>query len=157
MKRILISTLGLCLAATTTFADGHASGDAEAGAAVFNQCKACHSIVDDEENVILRGGVNGPNLYGIYTRQAGTYPDFRYGDALVEAGEMGLEWNEADFLAYTADPRSFLREYTDDRRARTNMAFRLRSEEDSANVWAYLVSVGPEVVAEDGEEEAESN
>jgi len=160
MKSIWVSTFGLCLAAGAAFADGHASGDAEAGEAVFNQCKACHSIVDEEENVILRGGATGPNLYGIFGRQAGTYADFRYGDSLVEAGENGLEWNEEDFLVYAENPRDFLREYNDDRRARSNMAFRLRSEEDAANVWAYLVSVGPEIVAEDGEEaeeEAESN
>jgi len=143
MKNMLVSGFGLFLLAAPAFADGHATGDAEAGAAVFNQCKACHSIVDDEDNVILRGGKNGPNLYGVYTRVAGTLEDFKYGDSLVEAGEAGLAWNEADFVAYVEDPREFLRAYNDDRRARSNMSFKLRKEEDRLNVWAYLVSVGP--------------
>lgn len=144
MKNMLVSSLSLCLLAAPAFADGHATGDAEAGAAVFNQCKACHSIIDDEDNVILRGGKNGPNLYGVYTRTAGTQPDFaKYGDSLIATGEAGLDWNEEDFVAYVEDPRGFLREYLDDRRARSNMAFKLRKEEDRRNVWAYLVSVGP--------------
>lgn len=144
MKNMLVSSLSLCLLAAPSFADGHATGDAEAGAAVFNQCKACHSIVDDEDNIILRGGKNGPNLYGVYTRTAGTQPDFtKYGDYLIATGEAGLAWNEEDFVAYVEDPRAFLREYLDDRRARTNMAFKLRKEDDRRDVWAYLVSVGP--------------
>ena len=144
MKNMLVSSLSLCLLAAPAFADGHATGDAEAGAAVFNQCKACHSIVDDEDNVILRGGKNGPNLYGVYTRTAGTQPDFtKYGDSLIATGEAGLACNEEDFVAYVEDPRAFLREYLDDRRARSNMAFKLRKEDDRRDVWAYLVSVGP--------------
>ena len=145
MNKLLVSTLGLCLMAAPALADGHATGDAAEGEKVFNQCKACHSIVDAEDNIILRGGRNGPNLYGVYTRVAGSLEDFKYGDSLVEAGEAGLAWNEADFTAYVADPRACLREYNDDNRARSNMSFKLRKEEDATNVWAYLVSVGPEV------------
>jgi len=151
MKNLLSATFGLCLAATPLFADGHATGDAEAGEKVFNQCKACHSIVADDDTVILKGGRNGPNLYGIYTRQAGTFPDFRYGDSIVEAGEGGLFWEEEQFVAYAQDPQGFLRETLDNRRARSNMSFKLRKEEDAVDVWAYLVSVGPEIAA------AESN
>ncbi|MDA8585524.1 cytochrome C [Rhodobacteraceae bacterium] len=147
MKKLLNTTFGLCLLSAPVLADGHATGDAVAGEAVFNQCKACHSIVDADDNVILRGGKNGPNLYGVYTRVAGTVDGFRYGDSLVEAGEAGLAWKEADFVAYVEDPRKFLRTYNDDSRARSNMSFKLRAEEDRLNVWAYLVSVGPEVKA----------
>ena len=143
MKKILVTVLGLGLSAAPAFADGHATGDAAAGEAAFGQCKACHSIVDADDNIILRGGKNGPNLYGVYTRVAGSLEDFRYGDSLVEAGEAGLAWNEADFATYVADPRQFLRDYIEDRRARSNMSFKLRSEEDALNIWAYLVSVGP--------------
>lgn len=148
MKTLTGLILGAGLVAGPLFADGHATGDAAAGEAVFNQCKACHSITDADGENIVRGGRNGPNLYGVFNRQAGTLDGFRYGDSIVEAGEMGLVWNEEDFVAYTTDPQDFLRTYLDNRRARSNMAFKLRDEEDRANVWAYLVSVGPEVEAE---------
>lgn len=149
MRNVIATTFGLCLAAAPVFADGHATGDAAAGERVFKQCKACHEIVDAEGNDIVKGGKTGPNLYGIYTRVAGTQADFtKYGDDLVAAGAAGLAWDEEQFVAYVEDPRAFLRETLDDRRAKSKMAFKLRKEDDRADVWAYLVSVGPEIEAE---------
>lgn len=146
MKRLAITALGLAMLGAHAFAAEHASGDADAGETVFNKCKACHSVIDDEGEVVVRGGRNGPNLYGVYQRVAGT-ADFRYGDSIVEAGEQGLEWDEEHFLQYVADPQDFLEEYLDNSRARSNMSFKLRDEEEAKNVWAYLVSVGPEEAA----------
>ena len=149
MKLFQTAAVGFALMAAPAFADGHATGDAAAGEGVFSKCKACHSIVDAEGEVIVKGGRNGPNLYGLYQRQAGTEEEFgrKYGDSLVEAGEAGLVWDEANFVAYVADPRAFLRETLDDKRARSKMSFKLGDEQDAKDVWAYLVSVGPEVEA----------
>jgi cytochrome c len=144
MKLFTATALGLALLGAPAFADGHASGDAAAGEAVFNKCKACHSVMDAEGEAIVKGGKTGPNLYGVYTRVAGT-TDFKYGKSIVEAGEKGLAWDEEHFVTYVADPKKFLAEYNDDKRARSNMAFKLKDEEDAKNVWAYLVSVGPAV------------
>ncbi|MGB3247172.1 MAG: c-type cytochrome [Sulfitobacter sp.] len=148
MKLLKTLAFGFGIFAAPVLADGHASGDAEAGEKVFKKCKACHSIIADDETVIEKGGVIGPNLYGIYTRQAGSLEGFKYGDSIAEAGEAGLEWNEADFLVYVSDPKKFLASYLDNNRAKSKMAFKLKDDEDAANVWAYLVSVGPEVEAE---------
>jgi cytochrome c len=141
-----MATLAAGLMTTAAFADGHATGDAEAGEKVFSKCKACHSIVSADGEAIQKGGRNGPNLYGILGRVAGTDEEFgnKYGDDLVAVGAAGLEWNEADFVSYVADPRDFLREKLDDSKARSKMTFKLGDAEDAANVWAYLVSVGPE-------------
>lgn len=144
MKFIAATALGMALMAAPAFADGHATGDAEAGAKVFNKCKACHMIQDADGNDIVKGGRTGPNLYGLYTRVAGS-TDFKYGDSIVEAGEAGLEWNEEEFVKYVTDPKKFLAAYNDDKRAKSKMAFKLRKDDEKANVWAYLVSVGPEV------------
>lgn len=146
MKTLKTAALGFALLAGPAFADGHASGDAEAGEGVFAKCKACHSVVDAEGEIIVRGGRNGPNLYGLLGRQAGTEEEFgnKYGDSLVEAGENGLVWDEEQFVAYVADPRTFLRETLDDKRARSKMSFKLGDEQDQKDVWAYIVSVGPE-------------
>ena len=57
------------------------------------------------------------------------------------AGAKGLVWNEADFVAYVADPKEFLKSYLGDKKAKSKMAFKLKDAEDQANVWAYLVSV----------------
>lgn len=145
MKFAATLTIGLGLLAGQVSAETHATGDADAGEKVFMKCKACHSIVDNDDNVVVRGGMIGPNLYGVYDRQAGTVEGFSYGDSIVAAGESGLMWNETDFVTYVADPAKFLKSYLDDSKARSKMAFKLPKEEDAMNVWAYLVSVGPEV------------
>ncbi|HKK97080.1 MAG TPA: cytochrome C [Marivita sp.] len=125
-----------------------AEGDAEAGAKEFNKCKSCHMIVADDGTEIVKGGRTGPNLYGIIGRQAGVVEDFRYGDSLVAAGEAGLVWDEESFVAYVQDPRGYLREYLDDSSARSKMSYRLRSGME--DVYAYLVSVGPEMEEDTG-------
>ena len=142
MKTMKMALMGLLMTAGPALAGGHASGDAAAGEAVFKKCKACHAIGADDGTVIVKGGKNAPNLYGIYDRQAAVHPDFKkYGDSLVEAGAKGLVWNEADFVAYVADPKEFIKSYLGDKKAKSKMAFKLKDAEDQANVWAYLVSV----------------
>lgn len=145
MNILRTATLGLALLAGPAFADGHATGDAAAGEAVFKKCKSCHGIVDADGEAIAKGGRSGPNLYGIYGMVAGSNEEFgkKFGKSIVAAGEAGLEWNEADFVAYVADPRGFLRTYNDDKKAKSKMSFKLKNADDAKNVWAYLVSVGP--------------
>jgi len=146
MNRILATLAAVTLAAPV-FADGHATGDADAGEKVFKKCKSCHMIVSDAGDTIQKGGKTGPNLWGLYQRVPGT-ADYKYGKDLVAAGEtMPDGWDEATFVAYVADPRGWLREVTDNSKAKSKMSFKLKKEEDAANVWAYLVSVGPEPAA----------
>lgn len=143
MKLLAVTALGMTLMSAPAFADGHATGDAGAGEKVFNKCKACHMIKDADGNDIVKGGRTGPNLYGLLGRVAGS-ADFKYGKSIVEAGEGGIAWNEEEFVKYVPDPKKYLAEVTDNKRARSKMAFKLKDAEDAANVWAYIVSVGPE-------------
>ncbi len=144
MKYLSIATLGLTLMAAPAFADGHASGDAAEGEKVFKKCKSCHMIVADDETVIQKGGKTGPNLYGILDRQLGSVEGYKYGKSIVALGETDVKWNEAEFVEYVADPRAYLRDRLDDKKAKSKMSFKLKGEEDAANIWAYLVSVGPQ-------------
>lgn len=138
----LIAGAVLAFAATQVAADGHASGDAAAGERVFNQCQACHVVQNEAgETLAGRNAKTGPNLYGLGTKAAGAVDGFRYSSSMTEAGEAGLVWDEASFVAYVQDPTGFLREYLDNKRARGNMAFRLRDADDAANLYAYLVSL----------------
>ncbi|SFO94831.1 c-type cytochrome [Tranquillimonas alkanivorans] len=119
-------------------------GDAAAGEELFSQCQTCHVVVDDEGNTLAgRNARTGPNLYGVVGRTAGTVEDFRYSSAMEEAGEEGLVWTAETFVPYVQDPTGFLREYLDDPRARGKMSYRVRSEEDAQNLFAYLASLGP--------------
>ena len=145
MKLSIATAMLAGIVAVPAFAGGHASGDAAAGEKAFNQCKACHSMTDADGNDIVKGGKTGPNLWGLPGRTAGAAEDFdKYKDAIVAAGEGGLVWDEASFVAYTQDPNAFLKEVTGDSKARSGMAFRVRKEEDAVNLWAYIASVSPE-------------
>lgn len=57
------------------------------------------------------------------------------------AGQAGLIWDEAAFVAYVGDPLGFLKEVLDDRSARGKMSFRLRNERDAADLYAYLAGL----------------
>ena len=141
MKATLATLAILGVSSTAAFADGHIA----AGEKAFSQCQTCHVVVDDDGNTLAgRNAKTGPNLYGIVGRTAGTVEGFRYGDDLVAAGEKGLVWDEETFLAYVQNPSAFLKEYLEDNSARGRMSFRVRKEEDAANLYAYLMSIGPE-------------
>lgn len=129
--------------AAPALAEGHATGDAEAGEKAFRQCKACHMVIDDAGETIVKGGKTGPNLYGVMGRTAGSVEDFRYSDLIMAAGEKGLAWDEETFVGYTQDPTGWLKEYTGEN-GRGKMTYKARKEEDVVNIWAYLASIGPE-------------
>jgi cytochrome c len=141
MKKILTIAAALSLSPFAALADDHASGDAAAGESVFRQCSSCHVIANGDE-VLAGRGKTGPNLYGVLGRQAGTLAGYKYGDSIVAAGEAGLVWDEEKFLEYVADPKKFLQTELDDSKARSKMTFRLRK--GGEDVWAYIVSLGPE-------------
>lgn len=128
------------------------AADPENGATLFQrQCANCHNVVDDAGEV-LAGRPNmrtGPNLYGVIGRQAGSLDGFRYGDSLVAAGaEAEVVWSDEEVVAYLQDPRGWLRETLDDNRARSQMAYQVRSESDAADVAAYLATFSEEVAEE---------
>ena len=116
------------------------AGDAARGKALFKDCRACHSVIDETEIPVVRGGRTGPNLYGVIGRHAGSVPGFFYSTSMVEAGRAGLRWNEEDFVIYVKDATAFLRDYLDDPTARGKMAYRLPDSAKARDVWAYLES-----------------
>ena len=74
-----------------------AEGDAVAGKAVFNQCKACHQVGPEAKNGV------GPILNGIVGRKAGEGASYNYSDANKNSG---LTWDEATLRAYLTDPKA---------------------------------------------------
>lgn len=136
--------------------------DAEAiarGEAAFSQCQSCHVVRDDSGTVLAgRNGRNGPNLFGVIGRIAGSYPDFRYGDGIVAAGEGGLAWGEESFIAYVQNPTDFLREVTGNNRVRGNMSFRVRNADQARDLYAFLATFSPpQADGDDAEAPASGN
>lgn len=136
----------LTLAVATCFCAplAHAQdGDAALGGVLFDrQCVSCH-VVADADGVLLAGrnARTGPNLYGIATRGIAQAPDYRYGEALAAVGTAGAAWSQDAFVAYVQDPTDWLRAQLNDRRARSKMAFKVRSADDALHMFAYLDSL----------------
>jgi cytochrome c len=121
-----------------------ADGDAASGEKVFNQCQSCHIVANEAGEVLAgRNGRQGPNLYGIVGRIAGSYPGFRYGDGLLAMADAGMAWDAEMLVSYLADPTSFVREATGNKRAKAKMSFRLRNAQDAADVIAFIASLSP--------------
>lgn len=98
------------------------AGDAVKGKRLFNRCKACHNLTATGRSRM------GPNLDGLFGRQAGTYEDYKYSKALAEADFV---WTEEKLDAWLVAPRSFL--------PGNKMAFAgLRKDQDRKDLMAYL-------------------
>ncbi|MDO9560330.1 MAG: cytochrome c family protein [Bradyrhizobium sp.] len=71
--------------------------DAAAGEKVFGVCRACHQVGETAKNGV------GPQLNGLFGRQAGTIPAYNYSAANKNSG---LTWDEATFRDYIKDPKA---------------------------------------------------
>lgn len=69
------------------------------GRRVFARCRSCHTIAEGGSNM------TGPNLYGVFGRQAGGYPGYRYSDALKAAGFV---WDAEHLDEWLENPRTYL-------------------------------------------------
>jgi cytochrome c len=131
LSRIAIVTL---MATAFTASQAFAEGDADAGAKVFNKCKACHK---------LDGGKGpGPTLQGMFGRQAGTVEGFKYSADMVAAGEAGLVWNEENFLKFVEDPRDYLGEVLGKKKSSTRMIVKISKESEREDLLAFLLANG---------------
>ena len=143
MKAQILAGLAVIALAAPAFADG----DVAKGETQFNKCKACHSIIKDDGTAIIKGGMVGPNLYGVIGRvaasghKAGSADAFGYGPGLLELGKTGMVWTQDLVAQYVTDPTAFVKAQTKDDAAKSNMAFMLPT--GGADVAAYLASVGP--------------
>jgi cytochrome c len=118
----LIHVLSAAAALAFVSSSAIAAGDPEAGAKVFNKCRACHQVGPTAKNGV------GPSLNGIAGRKSGSAEGYNYSDANKNSG---LTWNEATFLEYIAGPQKKI--------PGTKMTFPgLTEEADRNNVWAYL-------------------
>ncbi|MGH1330707.1 MAG: c-type cytochrome [Paracoccaceae bacterium] len=136
MKTFLIAAAALALSTSA----GFAASDADQGEADFKRCRSCHAVVDGDE-VLVKGGKTGPNLFGIIGRTAGTYEGFNFSKDMLAAGEAGLVWDEAKIAEYLPDPKGFLATTLGKGSASSKMTpQRLK---DPTDVVAFLASFAP--------------
>ncbi|MGX5849472.1 c-type cytochrome [Mesorhizobium sp. PL10] len=103
-----------------------ATANAEAGAAVFKKCQACHSGE--------KGGPNkvGPDLWDIVDRPVAEHEGFAYSAGMKDFSKGGAEhWTYDNLNHFITSPKKFVKG--------TAMGFAgLPKDEDRANVIAYL-------------------
>lgn len=98
------------------------TADAEAGARVWNQCRACH-VADQEQNRV------GPHLVDVVGREVASVDGFGYSDALLN--HPTEQWTPQELDAWIANPRDYA--------PGTTMSYSgLRNPEDRANLLTYL-------------------
>lgn len=144
MPKLIPTALILTIALASHAA---AAGDPAKGEKLYNRCSSCHAIIKDGE-VLVKGGITGPNLDGVVGRVAGAENDYRYGserlpvgmftDDMIRAGEEGLVWTEENIAAYSQDPIGFIQEYLNDETARPNMSVKLKTGAD--DIAAYIAT-----------------
>lgn len=111
----------LCLADATP--------DIENGKATFNtMCNVCHSVQPGAT------AGEGPNLYGLVGRPAGSQPAFtKYSPALKGSG---LEWSPENLDRFLVSPMAMV--------PGTLMPMMIRDDKTRADVIAYLATLQPQ-------------
>jgi cytochrome c len=106
------------------------AGDAAKGEKLFKRCAACHS---------LEAGVNkvGPSLAGSVGRECGTVEGYKDGSGYQAACEKGFVADEAFLTDYLRDPSAKLSEIAGSKQ-RSKMAFKLKKDEDIADIIEFL-------------------
>lgn len=109
--------------AELSFEEAFQVADADAGARVWSQCRACHALEAG------RNGV-GPYLHGVVERAIGAVDGFNYSGALAQVGEA---WSPENLNTFIANPANVA--------SGTSMNFRgLDDVQDRANLIAYIQS-----------------
>jgi len=125
MRKTLITTLSV--AASLITVPAFAGGNVDDGAKVFKKCRACHSIGPDAKNKV------GPELNGIYEKEIGSNPDFKYSKALLEKKSEGVVWDDDALNQWLEKPSAFIKG--------TKMGFPgLKDEQEREDVIAYIKS-----------------
>jgi cytochrome c len=99
-----------------------AAEDASPGRQLFEKrCTGCHSLDRHKE---------GPNLSGVYGRQAGTAPGFNYSPALKSAHFV---WDDQRLEKWLTDTQSLVED--------NNMDFHVPKADERAAIILYLKSI----------------
>jgi cytochrome c len=120
----------IAIAAMIVTTGGALAQDLALGEQLFaDRCAPCHAVGDEAAK-------NGPSLNNVINRPAASVEGFKYGPAMVEAGQAGVIWDLDTLTKFITKPRTVVNG--------SNMSFTgLREPADVANVIAYLATFSP--------------
>lgn len=99
------------------------AADLANGQTRFALCRSCHTLVEGGPNL------SGPNLHGLFGRQAGSVAKFAYSQPVKAAG---FAWDAEHLDKWLTDPRAFL--------PGNRMSFPgLKDQKDRTDLIAYLM------------------
>ena len=113
----ILAIIALMLGISTTAL----AADDVRGEKLFNyKCRACHSLVEGKNKV-------GPSLYGMFGREAGSLPGYKFSKALKSSD---IVWDEETLDKWLQDSRKFI--------SGTKMRFKMKKEQDRKDIIDYL-------------------
>lgn len=119
---VAIGDAALVSEASAQTAAAPAKGDPAAGARLYAQCKACHSVEPGGRNGV------GPNLSGIMGAKAGAKPGYAYSPAMKQSN---LKWTPQSMDSFLKKPSAAI--------PRTKMMYAgMANPKARADVIAYL-------------------
>ena len=123
MKLTVLVLSCVLLPASATWAEG----DAARGERSFSKCSACHNIESPRTRL-------GPHLMGVVGRSAGSVPDYKYSQAMTDAGAQGMVWSDDKLREFLYSPKKTV--------PGTSMRFfGLWNESEIEDLIAYLKTV----------------
>ncbi len=115
---LFLLSVGILMAASPASA-----GDAENGRQLYVKCERCHSLDPNGPQE------DGPHLYGIFGREAGTLESYTGYSEAMKASDV--VWTEETLDEYIKKPKAFIKG--------TNMRFRkMGKEQDRQDLIAFL-------------------
>ncbi|MER8700274.1 c-type cytochrome [Mesorhizobium sp. M1227] len=99
-----------------------AEGNADHGKTLFSRCTGCHAATAQNKF--------GPGLAGVFGRQAGTAPNFRYSKAMIG---YARHWDDQTLENFLAAPAKAI--------PGTTMTTTVPNGSDRADIIAYLKSI----------------
>jgi cytochrome c len=129
MRGAIVATAALLAVAAPAAADSDvearlAAANLKRGQLLYMVCKACHDVEAGLPHKV------GPNLYGMFGREAGTAEGFKYTDALVKSG---IVWTPETMDAWLKQPGALV--------PGNGMAFAgIANDADRASLIAWLMA-----------------
>ena len=129
MRGTTVATAALLSLAAPVAADSDldarlAAANLKRGQLLYMVCKACHDVEAGLPHKV------GPNLYGMFGREAGTAEGFKYTDALVKSG---IVWTPETMDAWLKQPGALV--------PGNGMAFAgIANDADRASLIAWLMA-----------------